>query len=167
MKSAINNTVLLLALATLPATGMALSEDSHQPMLIEADSAELDDKNGVSTYRGNVKVTQGTLVLTGATLTVYNQDDDINKVIVTGSPATYRQRPDGKKEDIHAKAQRMEYYRSPEKIILTTEAVVEQGGDILRSERIVYDIGNDQVVAGGDKPGQRVRITLQPKSKKQ
>ncbi len=157
--------MLLLALTVLPGASLALSADKNQPMLIEADSAELDDKQGISTYTGNVKVTQGTLVLTGSTMTVHNVDDDISKVIVTGSPATYKQRPDGKQEDVNAKAQLMEYFKSPEKIILTTEAVVEQGGDVLRSDRIVYNISNDQVTAGGSNPGQRVRITLQPKKK--
>jgi lipopolysaccharide export system protein LptA len=167
MKNAAINNLILLALAVLPGTSTALSADKNEPMLIEADSAELDDKKGISIYKGNVKVTQGTLVLTGATMTVHNDGDAINKVIVTGSPATYKPRPDGKQDDDHAKAQLMEYYKSPETGIRTTEAVIEQGGDVLRSDRIVYDISNDQVTAGGGKPGQRVRITLQPKSKKE
>lgn len=166
MNSKLIYRLILLLLAALPGSSTALTEDKNKPMLIEADSAELDDKKGISIYRGNVKVTQGTLVLTGTTMTVYNEGDDINKVVVTGSPATYRQRPDGKQEDIHAKAQLMEYYKSPERVILTKQAEVEQGGDILRSDRIVYDISNDQVTAGGKDPGKRVRITLQPKNKK-
>lgn len=166
MNSALIYRLILLVLAALPGSSMALTEDKNKPMLIEADSAELDDKKGISIYRGNVKVTQGTLLLTGTTMTVYNEGDDINKVVVTGSPATYRQRPDGKEKDVNAKAQLMEYHKSPEKVVLTTEAEVEQNGDILRSDRIVYDISNDQVTAGGNDPGKRVRITLQPKNKK-
>ena len=154
-----------LLLALLPQAGLALSTDSNQPMLIEANSAELDDKNGVSIYRGNVKVTQGTLVLTGETMTVYNSGNDISKVIMEGEPATYRQRPDGKEQDINASARKMEYFKNPDKVILTTDAKVEQEGDILRSEHIVYDIDNDQVTAGGNNPSHRVRITLQPKNK--
>ncbi len=154
-----------LLLVLLPRAGLALSTDSNQPMLIEANSAELDDKNGVSIYRGNVKVTQGTLVLTGETMTVYNSGNDISKVIMEGDPATYRQRPDGKEQDINASARKMEYFKNPDKVILTSDAKVEQEGDILRSEHIVYDIDNDQVTAGGDNPNHRVRITLQPKNK--
>lgn len=165
MKTILIN-LLLLAGTALPGAAAALTSDAEQPMLIEADSAELDDKKGISIYRGNVRVTQGTLVLTGETMTVYNQDDDISKVIVEGAPATYKQRPDGKQQDVHAKALMMEYFKSPEKVILSKDAEVEQEGDILRSERIVYDIENDQVTAGSGEPGNRVRITLQPKNKK-
>ena len=157
--------LILLALAVLPGTCLGLSDDSNQAMLIEADSAELDDKAGISIYKGNVKVTQGTLVLTGGIITVHTKDDAISKVVVEGSPATYKQRPDGKQQDINAKALLMVYHKSPEKVILTGEAVVEQSGDILHSDRIVYDIGKDQVAAGGGDPNKRVRITLQPKNK--
>jgi lipopolysaccharide export system protein LptA len=158
--------LIVLALACSPGIGLGLSEDSNQPMLIEADSAELDDKKGISIYKGNVKVTQGTLVLTGEIMTVHNNGDDISKVVVEGAPATYKQRPDGKEHDINAQALLMEYFKSPEKVILNKEATVEQEGDVLHSERIIYDIDKDQVIAGGDTPNQRVRITLQPKNKK-
>ncbi|MFQ5642133.1 MAG: lipopolysaccharide transport periplasmic protein LptA [Thiogranum sp.] len=156
----------LLALSLLPTAGWALSSDREQPMLIEADRAELDDTKGISIYRGNVRVTQGTLVLTGAVMTVHNKGNDVEKVIMEGKPATYRQRPDNKDEDVRAKALHMEYFTSPEKIILTGQAEVDQSGDVLRSERIEYDVPTDKVNAGTDQPNERVRITIQPRSGK-
>ena len=114
--------LLLLALACSPGISLGLSEDNDQPMLIEADSAELDDKKGISIYKGNVKVTQGTLVLTGEIMTVHNNGDDISKVIVEGSPATYRQRPDGKDNDINAQALADGIFQ------ITGKSYSEQGG---------------------------------------
>jgi lipopolysaccharide export system protein LptA len=163
----VRNLSIVLALALFPAHSWALSSDRDQPMLIEADRAELDDASGVSIYRGNVKVTQGTLVLTGDLMTVYTKNDEVQKVIMDGNPATYRQRPDDKDEDVRAKSQRMEYYTDPEHIILLKQAEVLQEGDILRSERIEYDVVKDQVVAGTDQPNERVRITIQPKNSKE
>jgi len=157
---------LILALCLLPSPGWSLSTDRNQPMLIEADRAELNDADGISIYRGNVKVTQGTLVLTGETMTVHNKDDDVDKVIMDGKPATYKQRPDNKDKDVRAKALRMEYYTNPEYIILLKQAEVEQEGDTLRSERIEYDVAKDKVNAGTDKPNDRVRIVIQPKTEK-
>lgn len=156
----------ILALCLLPSIGWALSTDRNQPMLIEADRAELNDADGVSIYRGNVKVTQGTLVLTGETMTVYNKGNDVNKVIMDGKPATYKQRPDDKDQDVRARALRMEYTINPEYIILLKEAEVEQEGNTLHSERIEYDVANDKVNAGTDKPNDRVRIVIQPKTEK-
>lgn len=158
-----------LILQAAPLQSLALSSDRDQPMLIEADQAELDDAKGISIYRGNVKVTQGTLVLTGDVMTVHMNSGDIEKVVIDGKPATYRQRPDGKDKDVNAKSLRMEYFTSPERIVLTKKAEVQQGGDVLRSERIVYDVEKDHVNAGTGKPGKddRVHITIQPRSKKQ
>ena len=102
------NQLILLGLAALPMLAWGLSSDSQQPMMIEADRVELDDAKGVSIYRGRVKVAQGTLLLTGETMTVHNKGNRIEKVIVEGKPATYQQRPDNKDQDVHAKALRMD-----------------------------------------------------------
>ena len=166
----LRNQLIFLALAALPILSWALSSDRQQPMLIEADRVELDDAKGISIYRGRVKVTQGTLKLTGETMTVYNKGNDIEKVIMEGTegtPATYQQRPDNKDQDVRAKALHMEYYTNPEHIILLKQAEVEQQGDMLRSERIEYNVEKDQVSAGTDQPDGRVHITIQPKTEKE
>jgi lipopolysaccharide export system protein LptA len=150
----------------MPLRGWGLSSDRDQPMTIEADRVELDDAKGISTYHGNVKVTQGSLVLTGDLMTVHSDGNDVQKVIMLGNPATYRQRPDGKDEDVRAKSQRMEYYVAPERVILLKQAEVVQQGDVLRSERIEYDVASDQVNAGTSRPDDRVRITIQPRNRK-
>lgn len=156
---------IVVAVLVLPMQSWGLSSDREQPMQIEADHAQMDDNKGTSIYRGNVKVTQGTLVLTGDVMTVYDKGGEVQKVIMDGTPATYRQRPDGKDEDVHAKSLRMEYYTTPERIILLKQAEVWQSGDVLRSEKIVYDVVNDLVNAGTQKPDERVHITIQPKPK--
>lgn len=166
MRHAIALTLSLLY-AGLPGVAAALSSDRDQPMYVEADRADIDDQRGVSVYRGNVKITQGTLQLTAAELTVHSKDGDITKAIAIGQPATYRQRPDGKEQDVEAEALRMEYFGVEQKIILIDKAEVRQGGDTFRSDRIHYDIAKDVVNAGATagSPGDRVRITIQPKPK--
>ena len=161
--------VIVLALASafaawpFPAAG--LSSDRDQPMYIEADRADINDKKGISIYTGNVKVTQGTFELLADKLTVYIEKDQLQKAIAIGQPAHYRQRPDGKDEDIEAQALRMEYYASPERIILLERAQASQAGDVFRSEKIVYDIDKDVVNAGTGSGNDRVHITLQPRKK--
>ncbi len=157
---------LWLAAALLPTAAWALSSDRDKPMSIEADRVELNDGKGVSVYHGNVKVSQGTLRLTGDTMTVYSKGEKVEKVIMEGTPATYQQRPDNKDQDVRARALRMEYFTNPEYIVLQKEAEVEQEGDRLRSERIEYDVARDKVNAGTNQPNERVRITIQPKNEK-
>jgi len=157
-------TALLLSL--LPVTGLGLTGDRDQPINIEADRATLNEKTGNSVYEGNVYLQQGTLVLQGSKMTVQLSDNTIDTLVLTGDPATYRQRPDGKESDQHAEAGRIEYYAKEDRIILLENARVWQSGDEeLRSDRIVFDLKSNTVNAGSDKPGDRVRITLQPGSK--
>ena len=157
-------TVLLLSL--LPVTGPGLASDRSQPINIEADRATLNEKTGNSVYEGNVYVQQGTLVLQGSKMTVQLNDNTIDTLVLTGNPATYRQRPDGKESDQQAEARRIEFYAKEDRIILLENARAWRSGDKeLRSDRIVFDLKSDTVNAGSNKPGDRVHITLQPDSK--
>lgn len=153
----------------------ALSTDKDQPIEIEADTAELDDQKGVTIYRGNVVVVQGSIRMTGDTMTVYyNEDKDLDTVVMEGVPATYRQLPDNSKIYDEAEALRMEYYETKSLIVLIDRAVVKQEGLRFSGSRIDYDTLNSKIKARGDtsegKPGEssgRVKITIQPKDKKQ
>ena len=59
-----------LALACASSVAMALPSDREQPIRVQADSAELDERQGVAVYRGSVVITQGTLKITGDTVTI-------------------------------------------------------------------------------------------------
>ena len=156
---ALLGTALLLSL--LPVTSSGLTGDRSQPVNIEADRATVNEKTGHSVYEGNVYVRQGTLVLRGSKMTVQLNDNSIDTLVLTGDPATYRQRPDGKESDQHAEAQRIEFYAKEDRIILLKKARVWRSGDNeLRSDRIVLNLKSDTFKAGSNKPGDRVFITL-------
>ncbi|MDX1519199.1 MAG: LptA/OstA family protein, partial [Gammaproteobacteria bacterium] len=71
----INFVVFYLLVAIAPVT-FALTTDKDQPIEIEADAAELDDRKNVTVYTGNVIVTQGSIRMTGEKMTVYYTDDN-------------------------------------------------------------------------------------------
>lgn len=148
----------------LPLPAWALSADRNEPINIEADSATLHEKNRTSTYRGNVHLRQGTMQLRGENMTVQMRDDRIDKVVLTGNPATYVQRPDNAEEDQHAEAGRIEYYAGENRMILLDNARIWQSGkDQFSSDRIVFNLAENTVSAGGGSSSDRVRITLQPR----
>ena len=154
---------MALLLVFVPAMAQGLSSDRNQPITIEADRATLNEKDGSSIYEGNVHLQQGTLNLRGNRMTVQIADDEIEEIVLTGQPASYRQRPDGRDTDQHAEAGRIEYHAADERLILLDNARVWQSdAEEFRSERIVYNIKKNTVSAGGS-AGDRVRITLQPK----
>jgi len=158
---------LLLLLALLPLAAWGLDADRDKPINIEADKASLNDKTGFSVYEGHVKLQQGTLVFTGSRMTVQLTDKQLDTIILTGNPATYVQRPEGKTIDQHAEAGRIEYYAIDERVILLDKARIwESGDEEFRSDRIVFNLKNDTVDAGGGGESGRVHITLQPRDKK-
>lgn len=160
----------------------ALSTDKDQPIEIEADSAELDDKKKVTVYHGNVVVTQGSIRMTGDTMTVYfTENDDLDTVIIEGHPATYRQRPDENETFDEAEAMRMEYYEVKNLIVLIDNAMVTQEGLRFSGNRIEYDTERSQIRARGktrtDESGKdgdqavqqddRVKIIIKPRKKEE
>ena len=62
----------------------AYESDSKKPIFLESDSAKWDEETQKSTYRGNVVVTQGTMLLTGDLLIVTSENNEINKMTITG-----------------------------------------------------------------------------------
>ena len=155
----------LLLLLAWPLMAPALSSDRRQPIHLEADTADIDDRSGLSVYRGNVTLDQGSMHITADELRVQLRNGEIDRIHASGRPATFRQRPDGKDQDVEGEALRMEYHAAEDRLILLEQARIRQGGDSFASERIVYDIATDQVQAGAG-GGDRVRIIIQPRGEK-
>lgn len=156
--------VLWLMAGLCCSTALALSTDSEQPIHIEADQAELDNRKQIAIYRGNVHLTQGTLRIDADTLTIYyTPDKKLETAIAEGQPAWYRQRPDNSDEDIRARALRMEYHADANTVYLFQKAHVWQGANEFTGDRIEYDIKHDTVKGEGSETGTgRVHAIIRP-----
>jgi len=171
----------LTAAVSILGCGMAfaLSTDKEQPIEVEANAGELDDVKNVTVYTGDVVVIRGSIRMTGDKMTVYyDENDDVETLIMDGRPATYRQLPDNSEVYDEAEALRMEYYELRNMVILLREAEVRQERYTFSGERIEYDtdlsqvkawsdINKDQQSAGGSdqKKQDRVKIIIKPKQK--
>ena len=161
---------LLLIFLLVPLECMALSTDKDKPMTIEADAVEIDDKKGLTVYRGNVDVRQGTMHVTGETLVIEKVKGDVKVVTVVGKPATYRQRPDDKPTDVTAKARKLQVYPQRDLVRLERDARVTQEGNVYTGNIIEYDNkrdvikmkGNIGATDTGKKKKGRIRMTIQP-----
>lgn len=161
----------LASLGILFATAThALPTDRQQPIHIEADTADLDEKKGIAIYRGDVVVTQGSLKITGDTVTVVQQaNGDIKSFKSVGRPAYYEQIPDVGKDLVQAWGITIEYLAQQNKIIITDQARVEQSKNTFRGEKITYDTVAETVVAGRAPSGTvsreepRINMVIQPK----
>lgn len=152
--------VLFFASWCLP----ALEDDHEQSLYLEADGAELSEAESLSIYAGNVFIKQGSMELRGDRVRVHHDPEHIPTLItVTGASATYLQQVEGEEKKVEAKALRMEYDRTKNEITLIDQAVLLQGEDTFRSDRIIYDRAQAQVKAGTIAKGkERVKITISP-----
>ena len=144
---------------------LALENDKDQPISIEADSVEIDEGTGESTYKGNVILIQGSIRLTADSVSVHQETGTTNKVLATGNPVTFKQDGGSEKGLIKGQAQKVEYQAADDTLILTGKAELTQGKDSFKSDRIIYDRAKAVVKAGASAQGkQRVKVTIESKS---
>jgi len=154
---------LLLVLAAAGAAGAAPPRD---PVRVEADRAELDERSGVAVYTGAVRLRQGRLEARGERLTVHTDAEGrLTRAVVTGDPATCRRAPASPGgHPVECQARRLEYLPQREQLVLTGAAVLRQGPNVFRSEHIAYDLAREVVRAEPKAHGGgRVRVTIEPR----
>lgn len=151
---------IVLWCALWPLAAAALESDRQQPVYIEADSVDIDEGSGVSVYKGNVVLTQGSIHINANLVTVTHQESG-DKLIAEGQPVTFEQQPDAGKPLVKGRAQRTEYQTDSEILLMIGDAVLIQGKDSFKSDRIIYDRSKAVVKAGAAAQGSgRVKITI-------
>ncbi|MCW8884429.1 MAG: lipopolysaccharide transport periplasmic protein LptA [Motiliproteus sp.] len=156
----------LFMLALSPASH-ALPEDKDQPIELKADSAEMDDKKGISVYIGKVFLKQGSMEIEADKITIYSDDQGVSQMIAVGRPVKFRQRPNPQDPLTKGFALKMDYDVGADFATFTEKAKLIQGGDTFKGDRIEFDLGKDIVSAFSDSndPDKRVIMVLQPRKK--
>ena len=154
--------LLLLALPTGPA--QALPDDKDQPILISADKALRDEKQGFTIYSGNVQMEQGSMRLEADKLTIYHATEDVDRIVAEGRPAKMQQQPELDKAVVYAHADVIEFFKSEERVHLQTNARIEQEGSVVSGDSIDYFIAEELVKADSDQAveGNRVNVVIPP-----
>ncbi|SMF54145.1 lipopolysaccharide export system protein LptA [Alteromonadaceae bacterium Bs31] len=159
---------VLTLLLFLSSHGQALPDDRLQNLLIQADSAELDDLNGTTTYAGAVIVEQGSMKIRAEKVVIYGRNDSYSKVVAVGKPAYMSQIPKVGQQAVTAQANRLEYRITDETLFLIDNAAFKQEGTSLSGNRIEYDVRKAVVKAGGKSSAQgrdkRVKMVIPPKA---
>jgi len=149
---------LLLGIA---GTAHALAGDKNKPVELAADSVDIDQAKGVSVYKGDVDLQQGSMRLRADQVTVEQRDRKPDRIIAVGAPVRFQQ--DSGKGLVKARARRAEYEVNSEILVLIGKASLTRAGNTTKSDRIVYDRVRHKVKAGAAAQGKkRVRITIQP-----
>ena len=164
---------MLVGAALLAGAVHAERADRNKPIHLEADRVTVDDAKQISTFSGNVVLTQGTMILRGDRMEVRQDKDGFRQGTVWGNLAYFRQKREGYDELIEGWSERIEYDSRADKIQMFNRAMLKRGQDEVRGNYISYDAATEffQVVGGGSKsgtarPGEgRVRAIMQPKPK--
>jgi lipopolysaccharide export system protein LptA len=157
----------LLALGLLAlAPASARQADRDQPMDVKAAHFDGFQKpNSVSTLKGDVIITQGTLKATGAQAKVYfDADSQISRVVLSGNPAHLQQQDDNGNL-MQGEAATIDYQVGKDLALLQGHAsVVQQGRGEAHGDRLSYNTRTSQMTgdSGGDG---RVHMIFKPRPK--
>jgi len=156
--------VLALFLATHALDSQALPSDRNQPVKISAEDSQLDGNSGATVYIGNVRVSQGSTLITADRLVSIVEDGETVKLVATGSPVRFKEQPAPGKPFTLAHAKKLTLNIVTQNIELQGDAYLVQDGKEMRADKIVHDSKARLTTAGGSG---RVEVVLQPKKSKE
>ncbi|MFT3733869.1 MAG: lipopolysaccharide transport periplasmic protein LptA [Rhodocyclaceae bacterium] len=170
MRSSLRPALRQLSFAIL-AAGLALHvgfshaerADRSKPLRILADYKLSDDSAKVLTLEGNVRISQGTLLILADKAVITQGTDGFERAIATSKTGVVRiqQKREGKDEMIYAEGERVEYDTKTEIAKLIRRAWVKMGrGDEACADYIEYNGYNETYQASKSKDGSNQQIEI-------
>jgi lipopolysaccharide export system protein LptA len=161
--------LLPLFLLWTPAS-FAERADRDMPINLEADQVLIDDARQTSTFTGNVRLSQGSLLIRGDRIVVTQDKNGFKRATAYGNTAEFRQKREGFEGFVEGFGERIEYDTEEETLNLYKQARLKRGQDEVRGEHITYSARTEifQVEGSDAGPGgspKRARAVLQPKPK--
>lgn len=138
--------------------------DDKQPIKISADSLLASEKQGRSTYKGNVIIKQGSLTLKGDKVDVSHPKGKLTKVTATGNRASFKRFSTVDQAWLKGKAERIEYHALDKTVLLVGNAEVEQPGKhVITGPKLFYDIAKQTLQAQStEAEKERISVTFNP-----
>ena len=161
--------ILYLLLLWVPPS-FAERADHDMPINLEADQVLIDDAQQISTFTGNVRLSQGSLLIRGDKIVVMQDKNGFKRAIAYGNTAEFRQKREGIEGYVEGYGERIEYDTQAETLDLYKQARLKRDQDEVHGEHITYSAMTEIFQVGGsqgseDAPPQRARVVLQPKPK--
>ena len=165
---------LLVLISPLPPSAKSEEKKSEKtngaPIVIKADSLEMDDQKKIVIFKGNVDAKEKDFVINCQKLVLYYKnlstdqksetgEFNIEKIIATGKVIITR--PGGGL----ATAEKALYYMGDEKVVLTGKPKVKQGDDFVQGSKITLYLKENRSVVEGSK-SEKVRAVYFPRSEK-
>jgi len=150
-------------------TVMSLESDKTADFVLEGDNFKnLPEVNAGVTkikYWGNVSIEQGSLKIKSDDAVVYNGENGIVKVILTGRPVKMEQIIDAEFGKINIKARKLDFMVQDDLLLLTGDVVIKskiQGE--MSGEKITMNLKTKEI-KGVKSENKRVKLIIKPRSK--
>lgn len=154
-KIVVVSTFIFLLFSTL----VSASED----LVISSENQDSDYKNNTLYFSGNVVIQQGGMTIKADELFV-SKEDNGNKLIAKGQPAIFSQKAPNT-DELSAQAQEITYVVDAQILQLSGDAKFQQGGSVVESAKIEFDLKAQRVKAEADET-ENGRVITRLKTKK-
>jgi len=148
--------VLLLA----SSTGLTQAAETSR---IQADRMVFKEAEGVTVFSGHVHFSQPqqAISILADKVTILSKDKNVVRIEASGDPVRFRH--EGRAQPIKGEARELLYNAARDRVTLRGDAEVQTGKDLIRGQRIEYDLATRQAVASGDaNSGDRFEAVLTP-----
>ncbi len=134
---------------------------SRAPIDITSDTVEADQKTNTVTFKGNVIAKQEDITLYANTLTIIYDPNmkKLKEIIAVGNVKVVQL-------DRRATGQKATFDQDKNKVIMDGEAVVREGTNVIRGERITFYVDEERSVVEPGKGG-RVSTSITPPPKEE
>ena len=143
-------------------------ESKDLALRVDADSLKHDDKNLITTFKGNVVMVRNNLTIKGELLQLKQTENGLSYGHIIGSPAKFKQKRDVDGEWIEGEATRLDYDERDSMFFLSGNASLKRkkNGEIkdeVSGDKLSYSSITD-VYKAETTPGKtRTRMTLMPR----
>ena len=144
--------------------------DRDKPIHLEADQVILDETQHTSTFIGNVRLSQGTLLISGDKIVVTEDKEGFKHATAYGNTAEFRQKREGLEGYVEGYGDRIDYDSRTGTLNFLENARLKRDRDEVSGNNITYNVKTEifRVKSGdanqGNDQSQRVRAVLQPKT---
>jgi lipopolysaccharide export system protein LptA len=122
-------------------------DDKNGPVVVDADSLDSFQKQGLAIFKGNVIARQNNSVQYADKMEVYtdSKTDRVERVVSTGNVRIVT------RDCRMGTAERAEYYDAEQRVVLIGNARVWRDADVVTGERITIFIAEDRSLVEGGK----------------
>lgn len=135
---------------------------NRAPVDITSDTLEANNKQSIVIFKGNVVAKQEDVTVFTNVMTVYydSETKKVKEIVATGNVKIVQL-------DKRATSQKATFYQNENKVVLEGDAVLRDGDNVVRGERVTHFADEDKTIVEGAKGGNRVSTRITPSQKDQ